>query len=76
MTSKISKQLLKLLKKRKDVAKKLNSLDADVEKIFIELNIANTPEYATLQNDYGCMLTTEPETYYNVVVDFLEKQIK
>jgi len=75
MSTKIPKQLVKLLKQRKDVAEKLMALDAVVEKMLEDLKITNTFEYVTLQNDYGCMLTTEPGAYYDAVVDFLEKHL-
>ena len=76
VSSKIPKQLLKFLKQRKDTAHKLNSLDADVDKILEKLEITNTIEYVKLQNDYGCMLTAEPEAYYSMVIDLLEEKLK
>jgi len=75
MTTKIPKQLLKLLKQRQNVAEKLNSLDADVNRILEELKITEIFEYTILQNDYGCMITTEPKAYYDMVVNFLEKNL-
>jgi len=75
MTTKIPKQLLKLLKQRQNVAEKLNSLDADVNRILEELKITDIFEYTILQNDYGCMITIEPKAYYDMVVNFLEKNL-
>ena len=75
MKSKIPKELLKLLKKRADVAEQLNSLDSNVGKILEDLNMVEIPEYITLQNEFGCMMTTEPLNYYCMVVDFIEKHL-
>jgi len=75
MKNKIPKELLKLLKQRENTGGKMLVLNGKIEKILTDLNIANTLEYAELQNDYDCMQYTEPSGYYNMTVNFLEKQL-
>lgn len=74
MKSKIPKELKSLLLKRKNAGEKLLILDSQVETMLEKLNLIGI-EYTTLLNDYGCMLSTEPQNYYEITVDYIEKQL-
>lgn len=74
--SKIPKELLGLLNRRKNVAEELMVIDAQVEKLLTDLGVAETLEYYKFQNDYGCMLYTEPSNYYKMTIDILMKQLR
>lgn len=76
MKSKIPKELLTLLIKRRDIAEKLLHIDSEVEKMLEEINLIDTQEYATLQNDYGCCIYTEPQAYYEKTIIYIKNQLK
>lgn len=73
--NKIPKKLLSLLNRRKNTADKLMVLDAEVENFLTTLGVAETLEYYKFQNDYGCMLYTEPSNYLKMTIDILEKNL-
>ncbi|MFD0587678.1 hypothetical protein ACFQZE_06660 [Paenibacillus sp. GCM10027627] len=72
---KIPKELLSLMERREKTAWKLMMLDAQVQNMLEDLGVADTPEYINFQNNYGCMLTTEPSNYHDETTKIIEKII-
>lgn len=61
------------MERREKTAWKLMTLDAEVQELLDDLGVGDTDEYIKYQNDYGCMLTTEPSNYYDGVIEVIEK---
>lgn len=63
------------MERRKKAAIKLLELDAEVEEMLVKLGVTDTDEYINFQNDFGCMLTTEPLNYHEESVNIIEKTL-
>jgi hypothetical protein len=71
----VPKDLLELLIQRKEASEKLMELDVKVDNILESLGLVDNQEYYKLQNDYGCLMYTQPYSYYRMVVEYIEKQL-
>lgn len=60
-----TKEILNLLEKRKEYGELANIYDGKVLQWCNENNI----DINDIQNDFGCMLTTEPNTYLNITLE-------
>ena len=64
-----TKEILNLLEKRRKYGELTNSYDVRVLEWCNKHNV----DVVDIQNDYGCMLTTEPSVYKRLTLERIEE---